>query len=178
MIEEQFETYSEAKELRDLVARSEVHRQGLWHRACNVFLFRSNGSLVIQRRHPDKDVYPDSWDLSVAEHLQPGESYLDAAIRGLDEELGISGVALMSLGLEVSARLDIPKLGIKDYEFQMSFYGYSDSEIILQAEEVAEVRLFELDDLEVAMLNSPDSFTPWFRDAAQNLGLFEGMIHQ
>jgi hypothetical protein len=43
---------------------------------------------------------------------------------------------------------------------------------------VAEVRLFELDDLEVAMLNSPDSFTPWFRDAAQNLGLFEGMIHQ
>jgi isopentenyldiphosphate isomerase len=31
------------------------------------------------------------WDLSLAEHLSPGESYRSAALRGLGEELGISG---------------------------------------------------------------------------------------
>lgn len=34
-----------------------------------------------------------SWDLSVGEHLQPGETYEHAAYRGLEEELGIKAEA-------------------------------------------------------------------------------------
>ena len=43
----------------------------------------------MQLLHFRKRIGAGLWDLSLAEHLSPGESYRDAAIRGLGEELGI-----------------------------------------------------------------------------------------
>lgn len=67
---ELFETVDETGRARGLVARDIVHRDGLWHRSSNVFLFHPDGRLYLQRRAQDKDVCPDLWDLSVGEHLQ------------------------------------------------------------------------------------------------------------
>ncbi|MDJ0760701.1 MAG: NUDIX domain-containing protein [Woeseiaceae bacterium] len=172
-MEELFDTYSEEGEPTGLVAREVVHRLGLWHRASNVFLFRPDGRLVVQRRHESKDVCPGAWDLSVAEHLRSGESFTDGATRGLREELGVSGVSLEPAGEVIQTRLEIPERNIKDYEFQCSFKGVSDAELKLQPIEVAEVQLFELDDLRLEMLNNPESFTPWFRSRAKDIGLFD-----
>lgn len=169
---EYFETFSEDGEPNGLVERSEVHRLGLWHRASNVFLFRTDGKLVVQRRHDSKDVCPGAWDLSVAEHLVPGESFEDGAIRGLREELGISGVILQPASTVIRSKLEVSKFGIKDYEIQVCFRGVSDAELLPQASEVAEVRLFQLDDLRSAMLSTPDRFTPWFRERASDVGIF------
>lgn len=173
ILEELFETFSAAGEPTGLVAREVVHRVGLWHRASNVFLFRSDGRLVVQRRHRSKDVCPEAWDLSVAEHLIPGESFLDGATRGLNEELGISGVQLESIGEVIQTKLEIAERSIKDYEFQLSFKGVSDAELRPQTSEVAEVRLFQLDDLRNEMFGNPEKFTPWFLSRAKEIGLFD-----
>ena len=172
-MEEMFETYSDDDVPTGLVARSLVHKLGLWHKASNVFLFRTDGRLVTQRRHASKDVWPNSWDLSVAEHLKPGESYLEAAIRGLNEELGVTGVDLEPAGNELRAVLEVAESGIKDCERQMCFRGVSDAETVPQADEVAEIRLYDLEELKTAMLESPNSFTPWFREHALDVGLFK-----
>ncbi len=169
---EYFETFRENGEPNGLVERSEVHELGLWHRASNVFLFRTDGKLVVQRRQDSKDVCPGAWDLSVAEHLLPGESFEDGAIRGLREELGISGVMLEPASPEIKSKFEVSKLGIKDYEVQVCFRGVSDAELVLQASEVAEIRLFNLEDLKSAMLRTPDRFTKWFRERASDIGLF------
>jgi isopentenyl-diphosphate delta-isomerase len=151
--------------------RSRVHREGLWHRAASVLLFRSDGRLVIQRRQWTKDVCPGAWDLSVAEHLRPGEGYEQGAARGLREELGVDRVSLEPLGSLVRAKLDIPERQIKDYELQQSFRGIFDGELRPAPGEVCEIDELALPRLCVAMAARPSDFTPWFRDSAARLGL-------
>lgn len=174
-MEELFDTFNETGEFAGRKPRSQVHRQGLWHKAANVLLFRTDGRLIVQRRHKLKDVWPDVWDLSVAEHLQSGESHIDGALRGINEELGISDVALQPITAEYRRKLEVTESGIKDWEIQMAFHGVTDAEITPQAEEVSAIRLFTLADLQQAMTQSPTEFTPWFRELAQSTGLIEAL---
>lgn len=160
--EERFEVFSESGEALGLVPRSEVHARGLWHRSVHVFLFDAAGRLHLQRRASDKDICPDLWDQSAAEHLKPGESYAAGASRGLIEELGVTGVALTPLGAPYPARLDLPALGVHDYELQQSFRGVWAGALHPDPLEVAEVRTVTLATLADWMRAAPEDFTPWF----------------
>lgn len=173
MTEEQFETFDGEGNPTGLVPRSRVHREGRWHRATNVFLFRSDGRMLVQRRQSDKDVWPGAWDLSVAEHLKPGESYHDAAVRGLREELGIDSVPLQPLGSVVESRVEEPEAGVRDYELQQSFRAVFDGPVSPDPEEVAETAMFGLPELAEAFARRPGDFTPWFRRCVALLGLLE-----
>lgn len=92
-------TKSIAQELLDVVndkdqvigvkQRAEIHANGLMHRAVHIMVFNSAGEFFIQKRSMTKDECPGLWDTSTAGHLNSGETYLDCAIRELDEELGI-----------------------------------------------------------------------------------------
>jgi isopentenyldiphosphate isomerase len=164
--EEQFEIFSEDGTLLGTAPRSRVHAEGLWHKSAQVFLFDSAGRLYLQRRVDEKDVCPGLWDQSAAEHLTPGESYLQGAHRGLAEELGVRGVALTPVGGVFSGRLDQPKLGVHDYELQQAFTGTWDGPIQIDPAEVAEVRSTPLEELARWVRADPEEFTPWFlRDA-------------
>jgi isopentenyl-diphosphate delta-isomerase len=170
-MDEPFETFDAEGRALGIALRSRVHREGLWHSASNVFLFRSDGRLVIQQRQWTKDVCPGIWDLSAAEHLKPGETYRQGAIRGLREELGIAAVELERVGTVTHTKLEIPEQGIKDYELQQSFRGVFDGEVRANASEVCDVRTIALRDLAVAFKERPSDFTPWFRHSAVSLGI-------
>lgn len=170
MPHELFETFDADGNATGIAPRSRVHREGLWHRAANVFLFRSDGRLLVQRRQWTKDVCPGAWDLSVAEHLKPGETYEEGAARGLREELGVGHVALEPVGGVARSRLDLAGSRIRDYEFQQSFRGVFDGRVRPDAGEVHEVDVVTLDELRLAFIARPQEFTPWFRDAATRLG--------
>lgn len=155
-----------------LIARGTVHRLGLWHRAANVLLFDGEGRLLIQRRSSSKDVLPGAWDLSVAEHLQPGEDYEAAAIRGLREELGIAVESLEPLSAVIESKLEIPERGIRDYELQCTFGCIWHGPLSPDAAEVEQVRWIALSTLKAEFAESPERFTPWFRQRAEDIGLF------
>ena len=166
--EEQFEIFTEAGERLGTAPRSRVHAEGLWHRSAQVFLFNGAGDLYLQRRADDKDICPGLWDQSVAEHLTPGETYVQGATRGLTEELGVSGVELTPLGEPFAGRLDQASLGDRDYELQQAFTGTWDGPIRFDRSEVAEVRTVPLEQLIRWMRQQPEEFTPWFmRDAVR-----------
>jgi isopentenyl-diphosphate delta-isomerase len=167
---ELFETYDEVGRMLGLVPRNEVHRRGLWHRASNVFLFDAESRLYLQKRAAGKDVWPNAWDLSVGEHLQPGESFEQAAHRGLAEELAVYDVALTPLGDAVRGCVEIPKHQIRDFELQQSFSGRYDGDVIPDPTEVAEVRRIALDALAAEITANPDSFTPWLRSRLRAFG--------
>ena len=167
---ELFETFDADGRALGLVPRNEVHRRGLWHRASNVFLFDSRGALYLQRRAARKDVWPNAWDLSVGEHLQPGESFDEAAHRGLAEELAVRGVALTPLGDVVRGCIEIPELGIRDFEMQQSFRGVYDGLIVADPAEAADVRQMSIDALAAAVAAKPDDFTPWLRSRMRAFG--------
>lgn len=69
--------------------RDAVHRDGDWHAAVNIFVLNPQNEVLLQRRAPNKDSYPNMWDLSCGGHVTAGEDYQTAAIRELEEELGL-----------------------------------------------------------------------------------------
>ena len=89
------------------VSREKAHTEGLWHRVAVVYLLNADGKILIQER---KDSPGFGFDHSSAGHVDPGESYLEAAGRELKEELGVSGVELKEIG---DAEGDEPKPHLK-----------------------------------------------------------------
>ena len=77
-----------------------VHRDGDWHCAAHVWIVRSDGHVLLQRRAPGKASWPDRWDISVAGHVSAGETATEAVIRESEEELGLTleAAALQHLG--------------------------------------------------------------------------------
>ncbi|MCO5554761.1 hypothetical protein L7F22_008295 [Adiantum nelumboides] len=71
--------------------RSEVHRDGDYHRAVHVWIYvESSGELLLQKRAESKDSWPGLWDVSSAGHISAGDTSLSSARRELEEELGVS----------------------------------------------------------------------------------------
>lgn len=66
-----------------------IHAQGLRHRAVHVLVFDPRGRIYLQLRSAAKDSHPGKWTSSASGHVDPGESYLQAARRELKEELGL-----------------------------------------------------------------------------------------
>jgi isopentenyldiphosphate isomerase len=79
--------------------RKEMRAQVLRHRAVFIAVVNSAGELLIHQRSAMKDLWPSWWDLAVGGVVSAGESYDAAALRELDEEVGITGVPLMPLGM-------------------------------------------------------------------------------
>ncbi|MEI2776160.1 MAG: NUDIX domain-containing protein [Tetrasphaera sp.] len=48
-----------------------------------------DGRLLLAHRHPEREWYPDCWDL-IGGHVEPGETPREAAIRECAEELGVA----------------------------------------------------------------------------------------
>lgn len=167
---EYFETFDADDAPLGLVARDQVHARGLWHRSAHVFLFTIDHALVVQRRADDKDLYPGRWDFSVGEHLTPGETYLAGALRGLAEELGVTGARLEAIGPLHRATCRIPEIGVVDREIQQAFCGYFDGCLRPDPAEVAEATTLPLDEVIRRARRTPQAFTPWFLGELERLG--------
>lgn len=73
----------------EVVTRKEVHKNGLWHRIIVVAIIDNNNQILMQQRSYTKDTNPGKWDISVAGHVSAGQTSVEAAIREVEEEVGI-----------------------------------------------------------------------------------------
>jgi len=73
--------------------REKAHKEGLLHRVATIYLINDNGEILVNERAKDGHL-----DHSSAGHVDIGESYLEAAERELEEELGVTGVELKDIG--------------------------------------------------------------------------------
>ncbi|MCB1685469.1 MAG: NUDIX domain-containing protein [Pseudomonadales bacterium] len=160
--EEEFEIFDAEGRLLGRMPRSRVHAEGHWHKSAHVYLYDDAGRLWMQKRVIDKDICGGLWDYSVGEHLQPGETFLEAAHRGLEEELGVRESALVCLGEPRKGRAEFPELGILDCELQQAFKGVHDGPVTANAAEVEKMRAVTLAELERWVSARPADFTPWF----------------
>ena len=143
------------RENRELgvVPRSRMRREKLAHRASFVYVFRSTGKLLVQRRTLIKDVWPGYLDLAAGGVVARGETYLETARRELSEEMGISGV-------ELREHFDF---WIEEPDAKAWGRAYScvwDGPVVLQVEEVAEVLEVEVPEALAGRLGgavTPDS---------------------
>lgn len=70
--------------------RSEVHKDGDWHKTVHIWLFNKDNEVLLQRRCPEKDSFPNMLDLSAGGHIIAGDTSISGAIREVKEELGIT----------------------------------------------------------------------------------------
>lgn len=74
--------------------REMVHRDGDIHGTSHVWVIRKGKEtglpeVLLQKRSPEKDIFPGCYDVSAAGHLLSGEDFQETAIRELKEELGL-----------------------------------------------------------------------------------------
>ncbi|MCP5405144.1 MAG: NUDIX domain-containing protein [Pseudomonadaceae bacterium] len=69
--------------------RSDIHREGLRHREVHVWFVTPEREVVFQRRSPTKDTFPNLLTSTAGGHVELGQTYLEAAIREVEEETGI-----------------------------------------------------------------------------------------
>ena len=157
MIEEILDIVNEDEENIGQESRRIVHQTGLWHRGVHVFLFTSDGRLLVQKRSKAQDTYPGALDCSVSEHLKVGESYLEGANRGLREELGIERVQLHRL---VRFKMNY---GPNDNEFCELYEAvYCDELLTINHNEIEWVAKYTIPELEEMVVSEPRSFASWF----------------
>lgn len=70
-------------------SKSEAHRQGWFHPTVHIWFYTPDGRILLQKRSPLKETFPDLWDVSVAGHIHAGETPMEAALREIREEIGL-----------------------------------------------------------------------------------------
>jgi len=156
-MEEQFDVVNEQDEAIGQAARSLVHAQGVWHRGAHVFLFTDAGKLIVQKRSASRGQYPSLWDGSLSEHVKAGETYVEAAQRGLEEELGVRRVSLQPL---FKFRMNY---GPNDNEISLLFRGDAElGHVHFDPEEIAQVAEIEIETLRRQIHHEPRAFCGWF----------------
>ena len=161
--EEVFDLVDEQDRIIGRAARHEVHgNPDLIHRVAHVLVFNSKGELFLQKRSRDKDVQPGKWDTSVGGHVDAGESYDEAALREMREELGIS---------EVSVEFLYTYMHRNEYEseYVSTYRCLWDGEFSLHPDEIDEGRFWSLESI---LQNEADLFTPNFLDELERLEKF------
>lgn len=73
----------------EIMARGAAFAPGARHLVVDVCLFNRKGEMLIQHRHPSKEVWPDVWDLSAGGSAVAGDDSRTAAEREVFEELGL-----------------------------------------------------------------------------------------
>jgi isopentenyl-diphosphate delta-isomerase len=137
--------------------RSTVHELGLQHRGVHVFLFTPDGKMLVQKRSADRAASPSALDCSVSEHVKAGESYLDAAIRGMKEEMGVEGIDISPL---VRFRMNY---GVNDNEISVLYKGTVDpAKVRFDPIEIEEINYHSLDELQEMINSGSVKFCGWF----------------
>ncbi len=157
MSDEWLDVIDEANHVIGQALRSEVHQRGWRHRGVDVFLFTREGKLLVQTRTATRATFPSALDCSVAEHVRAGEDFLQAALRGMQEEIGIEGVALEPI-LDFS-HSNSPT----DHETARLFRGIVDpARVHFDPVEVAGVNYYTLAELDALIAEGKTKFSGWF----------------
>jgi isopentenyl-diphosphate delta-isomerase len=134
--------------------------KGILHRAFSVFIFNSKKKLLIQRRSGKKLLWPLYWSNSCCSHPRKGETTDEAALRRVQEELGI--ITQLQYLYKFQYQASFENLGSEN-ELCSVFIGISDDSIHVNPNEIAQWKFVKLTDLDKDMQNNQDVYTPWFK---------------
>jgi len=156
MSEELFDVVDDQDRVLRQAPRSQVHAEHWLHRASHIFVFNSRGELLIHRRSASKDECPLKYTSSASGHVSAGEDYGIAAVRELQEELGLQSP------LEFLAI--IPAQGAEtSYEHSGLYRTMTDDPPCFDPGEILSGEFLTLTEISNRLALAPQDFTPCFR---------------
>jgi isopentenyl-diphosphate delta-isomerase len=142
--------------------KMQAHRSALLHRAFSVFVFSSNGEMLLQQRAFNKYHSGGLWTNACCSHPRPGEETLQAAGRRLQEEMGFDVTLQKLFDFIYKSEFDN---GLTEFEFDHVYGGVYDGPIVPNKAEVHDFCFKSIDDIKESLLLSPGKYTVWFRIA-------------
>jgi isopentenyl-diphosphate delta-isomerase len=146
----------------------EAHEKGQLHRAFSVFLYNSNGEMLLQQRALHKYHSPGLWTNTCCSHPRPGESNHEAAQRRLMEEMGIQCKIEPAFSFMYEQKLG----DLIEHELDHVFIGTFDGVPEINPEEVAAWKTISEYDLLNDVAKNPENYTVWFRLCLERVQLF------
>ena len=142
------------------VDRHDALSAGVNFRVVHIFLFNNTGQLLIQQIQQGKR-HSGYWGSSVAGYVQFGESYDDAAIRRVAEELSLSSE------VEFLAKSTMPEgAGVK---FISLYKGTVDSRIKPNPNEISAIKFLFPSEISSEIQSGIRLYTPTFLHIFQNM---------
>ena len=139
-----------------------AHKLGLLHRAISVFLFNDKGELLLQKRASSKYHSGGLWTNTCCSHPRIGESNIDAAIRRLYEEMGISSDLYHAFSFTYKSPF---KNGLTEHEFDHVFIGSSEHLPQLNPKEAEDYNYVHIPEAIKDIKKNPEQYTEWFKIA-------------
>ncbi|MFA6511540.1 MAG: NUDIX domain-containing protein [Patescibacteria group bacterium] len=141
-----------------------VHRKGLLHRNVHVWAVTPKGEVLMQKRSASCYSYPGYWDISCAGHIDAGENTQTAAMREVQEELGLR-IGPKDLEHLLTYHEDIPignngwrEVSVSDvYLFQRDITRH---DITFPEEEISAIRFIPYTAFVDLLQNNRDSLPP------------------
>lgn len=159
--------------LLTVFSKSQLHKNGGYHRAVHVLVEVFGGLFILQKKSEGTE-NEGKWSSAVSGHVRYGESYEAAAMREMNEELGIKA--------DQKDLNKIAKIGPSrntDNEFVTIFTYLMDpnnEELRLNKEEIDEVVISELSSVIEDVVDHTDEYSPAFIEVFNTfLSLEKGM---
>ena len=157
----------DGKKMGETCLKSEAHKKGLLHASTHIWIFNTKKEVIIQKRAPNKDTFPNLWDVSVAGHISAGEQPVISAIREVEEEIGLQ-LSENDLHFIGTSKKKIKHHShLVDYELHHIYIcenNFDFHSLKIQKEEVSEIKKISLDTL-IDSINKPlNNFVPHGND--------------
>jgi len=144
-----------------VMSKAECHQgEGRLHRAFSVFLVNSSSEILLTQRSSEKVLWPGYWSNSCCSHPRKGEDDFAAAVRRVDEELGMKAELQEIYEFEYKASyLDIGS----EHELCKVFVGLSNSEVQPNRNEISDFKWMTADEIDDLISKGTEQITPWFK---------------
>ena len=133
---------------------------GVLHRAFSVFLFNQTGEVILQQRSPEKMLWGGFWSNTCCSHPRRGESVLSAAVRRVDEELGMT--VELSFLYKFIYKAEFGQIGT-EHEFCWVLAGRTDETPRPNANEISGLKNMPPEKLDRELAENPAAYTPWLQ---------------
>ena len=140
------------------MGKHEAHRLGALHRAFSIFLFDTNGQLLLQQRAHTKYHSGGLWTNTCCGHPRSEEPTLLAAQRRLMEEMGIDAMLDEQFTFLYSANFDN---GLQEHELDHVYFGTWNGPCAPDSNEVDDHRYMSMEELDVELRTRPDLYSAW-----------------
>jgi isopentenyl-diphosphate delta-isomerase len=158
-LEEQVILVNETDHPVGTMGKAEAHQAPILHRAFSIFIFNSEGEMLLQKRAPNKYHSAGLWTNTCCSHPRPEEDTVAAAARRLKEEMGFCTSLEKVFDFIYKASFDN---GLHEYEFDHVFTGIYDDSVSPNPDEVSEYRFMSMESIQSSLDLNPENFTAWF----------------
>lgn len=137
-----------------------VHQTGVLHRAFSIFIFNSEGEVLLQQRASGKYHSPGLWSNTCCSHPRKGETTDQACRRRLMEEMGMVTSLNFAFSFVYQANFEN---GLTEHEFDHVYVGQSDVSPVPDPKEVMDFAYVSTIELLDKIARRPGNYSEWLK---------------